>query len=65
MFWKSANSDTENGLKKSKMFPEKIYIQRQLKTGKDTFWEAPEQHGQRGGLHHYIVFFFISKRPAS
>ena len=38
MFLKPVNSDMENGfLKKSKMLPEKIDIQRKLETGKDIF----------------------------
>ena len=43
MFLKLGNSDIKNGLKKnSKMSPEKIYIQRKLEIGKDTFVKAPE-----------------------
>ena len=38
MLLKPAKSDMENGKqKKSKISPEKIYVQRKMETGNDTF----------------------------
>ena len=44
-------SDMENGFKTE--FEIVIHMQRKLETEQDTFWEAPESHGHRGGLPHY------------
>ena len=43
MFLKPANSDMENGIKKSNMSHEKkSHIKRKLETGKGTFRKVPE-----------------------
>ena len=55
MFLKLANFDMENGFFLNQMSPEIIYMQRKLETGKDTFWKAPELHGQGGGLPHFKI----------
>ena len=47
MFLKPANSDTENGIKKKKMLPEKNHVQRKLENWKNFKSNVPEEHGHR------------------
>ena len=69
MFLKLANSDRENGIKKSsKMSPEKKSCTAETQNWKSEKLILPEYHGHRAGGYLtlkkvFLYSFFISKRP--